>query len=765
MTKTFLQRLLPRASARLLGLPIIGSVLDGFGQWLWQQEYTIATTKGYLERAHILERWIRRRGKRTLAELTDQDLIAAQADFRSCSPEACITRALRVFLCENRMIPIVHAPKPTYSERERLAFGAYLTKVRGFAVATVDRHQRQIRFFLKFLKADHRPFALRDVRLGQIEDYIRLSAKTNNRFSLQQVVANLRTYLRWKHAQGRLRLPLHERIDTPRCYRLERLPKAWPWEQVAALLRSIDRTTTDGQRDFTMLFLAARYGLRCCEVVRLRLDDIDWRAGTLQVAQTKTKHALLLPLTDEAGDILASYLQKARPVSHCRELFLRRRAPLRPLKPASMSDVLDARLRRSGLLLKAAGAHTLRHSFALHLLRQGVSTKAIGDTLGHRDLESTTVYLRLAVDDLRTVALPLPLHGRASVLAAADWPQSVPRARTVIAQPFRLRRFQSPFASSLDRYLAVRRALGRACRSDEKILRRWDDFLFRHQISIRRFDTSALQRWTDELSYLNQNIRRNHLRVVRNFLLFYRRDYPRTWVPDLIFFPRQVPYALPRLVTTAEMARVLATAKHLPPLHYNPLRAQTIHLALALLFCCGLRRGELVRLRLADYDQRERTLRIAETKFHKTRLVPLHPSVARVLERFLTQRRRHGLPIVPQSPLIWSGRPETLLTGLSENAVMHNWQHLCVSAGILDARGRPPALHHLRHSMAVTALRRFYDTGKDPGAKLPFLATYLGHVSPVSTHHYLHLTPELQQVANQRFHQSCAALFGKGGIS
>jgi len=765
MTKTFLQRLLPRAFARLLALPILGPVLDEFSQWMRQRGYPISTTKVYLERAHLLEQWLHRRGKRTIADLTDQDLIAAHAHFPPSSSAACVTLALKTFLCGNRKIPIVNAHKRSFAERERFAFGSYLEKVRGFAMATVTRHRQQLRFFLEFLRVDKHRSAVRDVRLEQIEDFIRLSAKNNNRFSLQQIVATVRTYLRWKHAEGHLHRPLHEQVATPRCYRQERLPKAWPWMEIAALLRSIERDTDHGRRDYTMLFLMARYGLRSNEVVRLTLDDIDWRAGTLRLVQTKTKQALLLPLTDEAGDVLTSYLRNTRPESARRELFLRVRAPLVPLHPASMGDILKARVRRSDLALKPCGTHVLRHSMAVHLLRQGVSTKSIGDTLGHRDVESTAVYLRLAIDDLRGIGLPLPPACRPADLASADRFQEVPKIRICVAAPIHLRHFQSPLAASLDRYLTVRRALGRRFDNEERILRRWDDFLFRHRLGMRGFDPTALQGWSDDLAYLNQNIRRSHLRVVRNFLLFHSRDHPQTWIPDPIFFPRMIPYALPRLITTDEMARVLATARRLPPTFLNPLRAETIHLGLALLFCCGLRRGELVRLRLAHYDRGERLLRIEQTKFHKSRLVPLHRSVARELERYLSRRPRHGLPTDPQSPLMWSGRPESLLTGLNPHTVLHFWRYLCVSAGILDARGRPPALHHLRHSMAVTALRRCYDDGKDPGSKLPHLAAYLGHVSPVYTHHYLHLTPELRQIANRRFHNLCLALFGKGGRS
>ena len=119
-----------------------------------------------------------------------------------------------------------------------------------------------------------------------------------------------------------------ERIDLNNC-------PAPPWEQVTSLLRSIDRSARRAFRDFTVLYLAVRYGLRSSELVHLTLDDIDWRAGTLKVTQTKTRQTLLLPLTNEAGDILARYLRDGRLRSEHRELFLRRVAPSGPLAPTA----------------------------------------------------------------------------------------------------------------------------------------------------------------------------------------------------------------------------------------------------------------------------------------------------------------------------------------------------------------------------------------------------------------------------------------------
>jgi integrase/recombinase XerD len=178
---------------------------------------------------------------------------------------------------------------------------------------------------------------------------------------------------------------------------------------VSALLRSIDRATPLGRRDYAMLLLIATYGLRTSEVVALTLDDILWRRRELCVPRRKVAGALLLPLTDEVGAALLDYLQHGRPSQPTRIVFLRHRPPAGVLKPTAVTEVFQAAVRRSRLAIPFHGAHCLRHSLAVRLLRRGVSVKAIGDVLGHRHVESTCVYLRLAVEDLREVALSLPI--------------------------------------------------------------------------------------------------------------------------------------------------------------------------------------------------------------------------------------------------------------------------------------------------------------------------------------------------------------------
>jgi len=207
-------------------------------------------------------------------------------------------------------------------------------------------------------------------------------------------------------------LGLDSLIDTPRLYRGEKLPRSLPWETVQAFLAAIDRSTPKGRRDYAMFLLAATYGLRTSEIAALRLDDIEWRARRLRVPRPKTQTPIVLPLTEEVGAALLDHLRHTRPEPPRREVFRRFRAPAGPILPTAVTNAFQCWSRRSGLAIPYQGPHCLRHSLAVHLLRQGTSLKAIGDLLGHRSAESTCVYLRLHVEDLRDAALDLPQEVR-----------------------------------------------------------------------------------------------------------------------------------------------------------------------------------------------------------------------------------------------------------------------------------------------------------------------------------------------------------------
>jgi len=230
---------------------------------------------------------------------------------------------------------------------------------------------------------------------------------------------------------------------------------------------------------------------------------------------------------------------------------------------------------------------------------------------------------------------------------------------------------------------------------------------------------------------------------------------PTTFVPNPRNFPKQLPHRAPYLLSEHEVVRLLAGTRTINPSRKNPLRHATMRVALLLLYCCGLRRGELLKLRLADIDTEQQVLRIQQTKFYKSRLVPCSSSVGEELRKYLQQRHCQGMPMDPSMPLVWNGRSGRTSGALSPTAISANWFRICRCAGVLDHRGRAPRIHDLRHSFAVTALRRGYDAGQHPQATLPRLARYLGHASPAFTHYYLKFTEPLYQAASARFHRHC----------
>ena len=457
--KPLLVQLHPRCFARWRSLPIVGPLLDDFLQWMHDQNYTRGTLCGYLGGLHEVVGWLKRHRITTLSQLTQKDLqIAGDNLLANQKSGRSVIGALNRFLRERQLVSQGNGPSPSTVEVEVQRFAAYLRETRGVAEATISGHSERLRAFLRFLRFDGTTTALRQLKARRVLAFLRRSTRTRNRFSMQAVVGTVRAYLKERHAQGVLVARLHLQIDTSRVYRGERLPRALPWAQIQTLLQSIDRSEPFGRRDFTMLYLAAAYGLRTGELVHLTLDDVDWRNRVLHVRQTKTRQSLQLPLTDEAANVVIEYLRKARPESSRREWFLRRRAPLTPLTPSSVNRVLERRIRCSGSILPQFSPHVLRHSFATWLMRQGVATKAIGDALGHRSVASTSVYLRLNMDDLREVALPAPATSPEEPAKPLCPRKSIPRIRSARPSHRFPAHFQSRFAASLRRFVGFQQA-------------------------------------------------------------------------------------------------------------------------------------------------------------------------------------------------------------------------------------------------------------------------------------------------------------------
>ena len=212
----------------------------------------------------------------------------------------------------------------------------------------------------------------------------------------------------------------------------------------------------------------------------------------------------------------------------------------------------------------------------------------------------------------------------------------------------------------------------------------------------------------------------------------------------------------PHIFTDSQIVELLAAARTLAHTSNSPLCPENMRLAVVVLSTTGLRRRELTRLTVGDYDPPQRTLAIRESKFHKSRLVPLSADTAREVERLIEIRDRRRLPAEADSPLLWHRSPGT--GGYSGAGLGCTVRALFRRAGIRTETGHLPRTHDFRHGFAVNALLRWYRAGLDVQAKLPFLAAYMGHVSIVSTAYYLQFVEPLAAAASARFANHCGDL-------
>lgn len=405
---TTLKALCPISFRRYSTLKILGPIVDGFTTWLAEQRYNVCYLKCRICLLPYIETILLKRGIRHVSEIDLSDWAASERSvLRRFPGQSGITYALQKYLHFRNLLKPTEQ-KETSTAKYLALYTHYLETVRGAAVHTIKQNSCTAAKFLAHLSLEKHPRRLKMLTAKHIEAFVKKISRRCSRASVQCIAGRLRSFLRFLAFKGAIPHGLDLQIDTPRVYRAEQLPRALGWETVETFLNSIDRSDLAGLRDFTMFYLMAIYGLRASDIIALTLDNIQWRAGKICLSQRKTGIALELPLTDAAGTALYSYLKKVV-LPPSRHLFFRFKAPVGALTTAAVSTRFRMWARRSGIEMPGWGScHRIRHSYAVFLLRSGTAVKTISDILGHRTLESTSTYLRLAIEDLRDVALPVP---------------------------------------------------------------------------------------------------------------------------------------------------------------------------------------------------------------------------------------------------------------------------------------------------------------------------------------------------------------------
>jgi site-specific recombinase XerD len=359
-----------------------------FSRWLGQQAVSVHRVS-----SDQPSRYLRSRARRVRLHRGDASALTQFIDF---------LRRRRVIPAEKSL-----PRRLTAVEEAGQAFERYLRDERGLAPATRINYLPFIHAFLTG-RFGNGPVVLSRLCAGDIVRFVQRQASRLHLKRAKLLTSALRSFLHYARYRGDIALDLAAAVPAVANWSMPSIPRAIPTDSVRQLLASISRLTATGRRDYAIVLLLARLGLRAGEVAFLELDDIDWEAGQISV-RGKGGQRSSLPLPADVGKAIAVYLRRGRPRSTSRRVFLRSKAPIRGfLNQCAIGSIIRHALRRAGVHAPSTGAHQFRHALATQMLRHGASLAEIGEVLRHRSPETTTIYAKVDLKALRTLALPWP---------------------------------------------------------------------------------------------------------------------------------------------------------------------------------------------------------------------------------------------------------------------------------------------------------------------------------------------------------------------
>jgi len=439
----------------------------------------------------------------------------------------------------------------------------------------------------------------------------------------------LRCYLQFRSVAGDPAAALAGGIPVAAYWRLATLPDVLSQAEIDQLLGSFGQPRPSAKRAYAMVRCLTDLGLRADEVARLRLEDVDWHAGTLRVAQGKSRCTDVLPLPIETARAIADYLSTERPSTVNRAVFVRHVAPYdEPIRTGLVQRAVRAAYRRCSWT--RTRVHTLRHSVASRLLQQGTPLKEIANVLRHRSLDTSAIYAK--IDDVRPAGVALPWPGRAPCTAP-------------------------PMLSLAQEYLDERRWLGFALAIAGTQLLSFARFADR--VGHRGPPTCRLMMdWAQrEARHAAPITWSRRLETIRPFAKRRAPIDPGTEVPSTDAFASKRRRPTPHIYTAEEITALLEVASRLPS--SGTLCPATYETFFGLVAATGLRLSKALRLRCTDLGASRGLLTVRQIKFCKSRLVPLNPTTAEALAHYLAVRQHH-VQRAPDAPLFMSSSGKAL---------------------------------------------------------------------------------------------------------
>ncbi len=362
-------------------------LITNFVQWLKRNRLAVADLDEPLVEAFLKREHRERRGSlRTLQQFLD--------DLRSQN------------VVPVRTLPYDRSPLALLLNR----YETHLRTERGLVAHTIGQYQSFVRKFL-LERFRGRPLHLKAVKASDVSDFVLRYTRGLVVRRAQLMTTAFRSFFRFLFQKGELRADLAAAVPTVANWRLSTVPKYLTPQQVERVLKACARRTAVGCRDYAILLLLARLGLRAGEVVDLQIEDINWRAGEILVRGKGLLHDRM-PLPADVGEALACYLRRDRPPCQTRRVFVCMRAPRRGFAhPSTLSTIVHRALARANLHPPLQGAHLLRHSLATSMLRSGATMGEIAEILRHRALNTTEIYAKVDFEGLRSLAHPWPMEG------------------------------------------------------------------------------------------------------------------------------------------------------------------------------------------------------------------------------------------------------------------------------------------------------------------------------------------------------------------
>jgi len=388
----------------------LGPYIESFAAEMRGECYAQQTSELQARLVTDFGRWLAKRGiqaQEITAELFQPYLRARSRRRFPTGNEVSALRRLLNLLIRKGVVPEPVPPAATAAERLQSEFRLYLQQKRALAATTQDCY---LSFVSEFLteRFGVGPVDLSCLCAADVTGFVRRRAVTIRSIRVQLMTTALRSFLRFARYRGDIDKDLAACVPAVANWKLSTIPRALPPNQVECVLISIDRGTAMGRRDYAILLILARLGLRAGEIRTLTLEDLDWQEGLITVRGKADRYSQM-PLPADVGEAIADYLQYGRQTVGSRCLFLRTRAPAGGFKSkCGIGSIVLHALARAGVDAPRKGTHQFRHGLASQMLRQGASLFEIGELLRHRSPQTTAIYAKVDLASLATLALPWP---------------------------------------------------------------------------------------------------------------------------------------------------------------------------------------------------------------------------------------------------------------------------------------------------------------------------------------------------------------------